>query len=120
VHDNRVAVLWIRLIGICSVVAGLIFIALAVVSMRPRPEGTHDLRYLLAVGIYVVVVGVGTTLLRRVFAVMLVFPLTVAALLIGAGSLLRVPWPASLGGILMSAVLCVPAVVLFRQSSRLR
>ena len=118
-RTNAYLTLPVRIIGIGAVAIGLVFCAMGIISFGPRPEGKHDVRYLVAVGLYLVIAGLGTAALRRRFAMMLVVPLAGAAGILAIGSIVRVPWPASVGGILIGASLCILALLVFRRRSML-
>jgi hypothetical protein len=112
--------LGIRIVGIGAVAIGVAFSAIGIASFGPRPEGTHDVRHLVVVGLYLIVAGTGTTALRRSFAIMLMTPLIAAAGILVIGSIIKVPWPATVSGIVAGASLCIPALLIFRRRSLLR
>ena len=104
--------------GICFVGA-----ILAVIStlIHPRIQGSRNLVLILAMGIYFVVASIGTILLRKITALMLVTPLALMGAASVAVSILEGPPVALILNLLLSApLLCIPAFVIYRNWRCLR
>jgi hypothetical protein len=68
---------------------GIILVGMGSISFTARPAGTHDLRFLVGLGAYLLVTGVGTFMRIRRFAALLVFFLVAIGTVLIVGSVIR-------------------------------
>jgi hypothetical protein len=100
-------------LGICTIVAGL--------ANAAMPNHARDIRMLVAVGIYLLGVSVGTVALRKISAILLVVPLALLGVAAVIGSAINGAVTAVVLNILVSVpLLCSPAVVVWRNRRLLK
>jgi hypothetical protein len=110
----------LRMSGMLTCIGGVFAVLAGVVNAVHRPI-VRDVRFLIPVGAYFIIVGAGTVFLRRIAAVLLAVPL--AAL--GIISIVASIRSGSVGAIILNllisgGLMCAPAVIINRNWVELR
>jgi len=119
-RSSRVDAIPIRVLGGISAAGATLMIALGLVNwLRPHPG--RDLRVMIPIGLYFLSGSVGTLLLRRIGALMIVIPCALAGLAGVFDSLRDGNATAVILNIFVSVpIMCLPAVTVTRHWRLLR
>lgn len=104
----------IRALGIVGIVAALCGIAAGVANAL-APDVARNVTFLVPFSLYFLLASVGTLMLRKVAAVLLVGPLFVAAIFVVVASIRTGPPSAIFLNVILSVpFFCAPAFVVYR------
>ena len=110
----------VRVVGVLAALAAVAAIAGGIANAM-TPNAARDVRLLIPVGLYFLAASLGTILLHKAAALLLVVPLATAGLYIVIQVAIQGPVGAFVGNLILTVpLLCGPAFVVYRHRGGLR